>query len=106
MVVAARVEPLRRGGVLGAEIVERRTDRHRDVQRVADGAAMAGEAAARRHQSHLHVGSRRPWLLDMATTTVAAGKIFKAMINGQPTIPAGLGDGFRRRPHHRTSRPR
>ena len=30
-----------------------------------------------------------PWLLDMATTTVAAGKIFKAMINGQPEIPAG-----------------
>jgi LDH2 family malate/lactate/ureidoglycolate dehydrogenase len=30
-----------------------------------------------------------PWLLDMATTTVAAGKIFKAMINHQPEIPAG-----------------
>jgi LDH2 family malate/lactate/ureidoglycolate dehydrogenase len=30
-----------------------------------------------------------PWLLDMATTTVAAGKIFKAHINGQPEIPAG-----------------
>jgi LDH2 family malate/lactate/ureidoglycolate dehydrogenase len=30
-----------------------------------------------------------PWLLDMATTTVAAGKIYKAMINGQPTIPPG-----------------
>jgi LDH2 family malate/lactate/ureidoglycolate dehydrogenase len=30
-----------------------------------------------------------PWLLDMATTTVAAGKIFKAMINQQPEIPAG-----------------
>ena len=29
------------------------------------------------------------WLLDMATTTVAAGKIFKANINGQATIPAG-----------------
>jgi LDH2 family malate/lactate/ureidoglycolate dehydrogenase len=34
-------------------------------------------------------GEERPWLLDMATTTVAAGKIFKALINGQPTIPAG-----------------
>jgi LDH2 family malate/lactate/ureidoglycolate dehydrogenase len=34
-------------------------------------------------------GDERPWLLDMATTTVAAGKIFKAMINGQPAIPAG-----------------
>jgi LDH2 family malate/lactate/ureidoglycolate dehydrogenase len=34
-------------------------------------------------------GEERPWLLDMATTTVAAGKIFKAMINGQPQIPAG-----------------
>jgi LDH2 family malate/lactate/ureidoglycolate dehydrogenase len=30
-----------------------------------------------------------PWLLDMATTTVAAGKIFKAFLNGQPEIPAG-----------------
>lgn len=29
------------------------------------------------------------WLLDMATTTVAAGKLFKANINGQTTIPAG-----------------
>jgi LDH2 family malate/lactate/ureidoglycolate dehydrogenase len=34
-------------------------------------------------------GEERPWLLDMATTTVAAGKIFKAMINGQPQIPPG-----------------
>ena len=30
-----------------------------------------------------------PWLLDMATTTVAAGRVFKAFINGQPEIPAG-----------------
>ncbi|HXS98365.1 MAG TPA: Ldh family oxidoreductase [Candidatus Limnocylindrales bacterium] len=30
-----------------------------------------------------------PWLLDMATTTVAAGRIFKAMINNQPEIPPG-----------------
>jgi len=30
-----------------------------------------------------------PWLLDMATTTVAAGRIFKAMINGHPEVPAG-----------------
>jgi LDH2 family malate/lactate/ureidoglycolate dehydrogenase len=30
-----------------------------------------------------------PWLLDMATTTVAAGKIFKAFINQQPEIPQG-----------------
>jgi len=30
-----------------------------------------------------------PWLLDMATTTVAAGRIFKAMINHQPEVPAG-----------------
>ncbi len=30
-----------------------------------------------------------PWLLDMATTTVAAGRIFKAMINKQEEIPAG-----------------
>lgn len=30
-----------------------------------------------------------PWLLDMATTTVAAGKIFKAFINKQPEVPYG-----------------
>jgi LDH2 family malate/lactate/ureidoglycolate dehydrogenase len=30
-----------------------------------------------------------PWLLDMATTTVAAGKIFQAFLNGRPEIPAG-----------------
>jgi len=30
-----------------------------------------------------------PWLLDMATTTVAAGKVFKAFLNHQPEIPAG-----------------
>lgn len=30
-----------------------------------------------------------PWLLDMATTTVAAGKVFKAYLNGQPEVPAG-----------------
>lgn len=29
------------------------------------------------------------WLLDMATTTVAAGKIFRAHFNQQPDIPAG-----------------
>lgn len=29
------------------------------------------------------------WLLDMATTTVAANKIYKAGVNGQPTIPSG-----------------
>lgn len=34
-------------------------------------------------------GERTPWLLDMATTTVAAGKIFKASINAQPDIPSG-----------------
>jgi len=30
-----------------------------------------------------------PWLLDMATTTVAANRIFKAVINGEEEIPAG-----------------
>ncbi len=30
-----------------------------------------------------------PWLLDMATTTVANNKIFKALANGEETIPAG-----------------
>jgi LDH2 family malate/lactate/ureidoglycolate dehydrogenase len=32
---------------------------------------------------------QEPFLLDMATTTVAANKIFKAFINRQPEIPAG-----------------
>ncbi len=30
-----------------------------------------------------------PWLLDMATTTVAANRILKAMVNGEESIPAG-----------------
>jgi len=30
-----------------------------------------------------------PWLLDMATTTVANNRIFKALANGEDTIPAG-----------------
>ena len=30
-----------------------------------------------------------PWLLDMATTTVAMNRIFKAQANGEPTVPAG-----------------
>jgi LDH2 family malate/lactate/ureidoglycolate dehydrogenase len=34
-------------------------------------------------------GRRDPWLLDMATTTVAANRIFKAHTNREPTIPAG-----------------
>ncbi len=31
----------------------------------------------------------RPWLLDMATTTVAAGKVFQAYLNREPSIPPG-----------------
>jgi len=31
----------------------------------------------------------RPWLLDMATTAVAAGKIYKAYFAGEPSVPAG-----------------
>jgi len=34
-------------------------------------------------------GEEPAWLLDMATTTVAANKIFKAFNNQTPTIPAG-----------------
>lgn len=34
-------------------------------------------------------GKRDPWLLDMATTTVAANRIFKAHTNAEPSIPAG-----------------
>jgi LDH2 family malate/lactate/ureidoglycolate dehydrogenase len=30
-----------------------------------------------------------PWLLDMATTTVAANRIFKEVVNGREEIPAG-----------------
>ena len=30
-----------------------------------------------------------PWLLDMATTTVAMNRIFKASLNGEPSIPTG-----------------
>ena len=35
------------------------------------------------------VGKHDPWLLDMATTTVAANRIFKAYNNREPEIPAG-----------------
>jgi LDH2 family malate/lactate/ureidoglycolate dehydrogenase len=34
-------------------------------------------------------GAEQPWLLDMATTTVAANRIYKAMVNGHHTIPDG-----------------
>ncbi len=34
-------------------------------------------------------GKRPQWMLDMATTTVAANKIFKAHTNRQPSVPAG-----------------
>jgi len=34
-------------------------------------------------------GRRDPWLLDMATTTVAANRIFKAHTNREPSVPAG-----------------
>jgi LDH2 family malate/lactate/ureidoglycolate dehydrogenase len=34
-------------------------------------------------------GRRDPWLLDMATTTVAANRVFKAYANHEPSIPAG-----------------
>jgi LDH2 family malate/lactate/ureidoglycolate dehydrogenase len=30
-----------------------------------------------------------PWLLDMATTTVANNRIFKALVNGEESIPSG-----------------
>jgi len=35
------------------------------------------------------VSAPGPWLLDMATTTVANNRIFKALMNGEETIPAG-----------------
>ncbi len=35
------------------------------------------------------IDEQEPFLLDMATTTVAANKIFKAWINQEPEIPAG-----------------
>jgi LDH2 family malate/lactate/ureidoglycolate dehydrogenase len=35
------------------------------------------------------VGKRDPWMLDMATTTVAANRIFKAHTNREPSISAG-----------------
>ncbi len=34
-------------------------------------------------------GKRTQWMLDMATTTVAANRIFKAHTNRQPSVPAG-----------------
>ena len=52
------IEPLRRGRVVGAEDARRRTDRHRDVQRFADRAAVAGQERPVGHQPDLHVGAR------------------------------------------------
>jgi LDH2 family malate/lactate/ureidoglycolate dehydrogenase len=44
-------------------------------------------------------GGRHPaWLLDMATTTVAMGKLVKAMHNGQETLPHGWALDSRGRP--------
>ena len=43
-------------------------------------------------------GRRRAWLLDMATTTVAMGKIVKAIHNGVPTLPHGWALDSRGRP--------
>ncbi|MDQ6759279.1 MAG: Ldh family oxidoreductase, partial [Acidobacteriota bacterium] len=37
----------------------------------------------------MSVPGQETWLLDMATTTVAMGKIFKAQLSNQPSIPAG-----------------
>jgi LDH2 family malate/lactate/ureidoglycolate dehydrogenase len=34
-------------------------------------------------------GKRNQWMLDMATTTVAANRIFKAHTNREPSIPSG-----------------
>ena len=66
-----------------------------------------GKEATAGHEPDLHGGAgrrRKAVALDMATTTVAAGKIFKAKINGQPQIPGRLGHGLRRRAHHRYRR--
>ncbi len=41
----------------------------------------------------------RPWLLDMATTTVAAGKIFKAFHGRASQHSRRMGHGFRGGPH-------
>lgn len=44
-------------------------------------------------------GGRRPaWLLDMATTTVAMGKIIKAVHKGEETLPSGWALDSRGRP--------
>lgn len=37
----------------------------------------------------MSVPGANTWLLDMATTTVAMGKLFKAQLSNQPEIPAG-----------------
>ncbi len=43
-------------------------------------------------------GARRAWLLDMATTTVAMGKIMKAVHAGEPALPHGWALDGRGRP--------
>ena len=84
----ARIEPLRRRRLVGAEDARRRADRHRDVQRVADRAALAGQGRPRGHQPDLHVGAG-PVAARYGHHHGGGGRIFKAFINGQPEIPAG-----------------
>ena len=45
----------------------------------------------------------RTWLLDMATTTVAMGKVYKAHFNQEPSIPPGWGLDKEGRPTTQTS---
>ena len=89
MVVARESNHFGAAAWWAAEDARRRADRHRDVQRLGHRAAVAGQGRAASGTNPICVSVPGPWLLDMATTTVAAGKIFKAMINDQPEIPAG-----------------
>jgi hypothetical protein len=54
----SRVQPLRRGRLVGAEDAGGRTDRPGILQRLADRAALAGQGRPHRNEPDLHVGAR------------------------------------------------
>ena len=98
----AGVQPLRRGGLLGAEDGRCGADRAGVLQCLHNRAALAGTAGAPGGPTPSAWRRPGPWLLDMATTTVAMNRIYKAQMDGYETIPARLGARFERRRDYRS----
>ena len=90
----AGVEPLRRGGVVGAEDARGGADRDRDVQRVADRSAVAGERRAARDESDLRGAARAHGCSIWRRRRWRRARFSRRYLNGQPEIPAGMGVRF------------